>query len=918
MNKLPTTGSKRNYGLEALRMAAALYVVTHHSIAWGGLHGPQQPGTIPFLVFSFISAWDFCAPDIFILISGYAGFQEKERKYDYSKIIGLWLEVVLYSVLLSFIYVLIKPEKVAARDIWDMLFPLTDHLYWFFSGYTGLFLVRPILDAAVRKTEKEQLKKIMAVIFLMFSVYGLIADPFSLERGFTFVWMVILYLFGAAMKKLEIGKDMSWRKAAAGIILCTFFTWAWENFGPEFVFVNRRYTGDIFNTYTSPTVLGAGIFHMILFSRFRFPEKVKNIIAFLAPGAFTVYILNTHRLVWALSLKDCFAEWAKRPLWAVPKVVLFSALFALAAMLIDNQRRRLFRSLKVSQSLYELCYCPRRMDAVLRLADLCYIIAFILIWSVMFWKCQYGYCNVDESLYISIPYHFFKWKDGLFIHEWHVLQMSSVLMLPLFKLYFTFIHDTVGILLNFRLIYTFLWGCAAIFFYYRLRKLSNIGAILASLTFLMYAPFDMPALSYNSMGVLMLANACIITLTAKRYRKAQYFLSGIFLACAVLCCPYLLILYGIFSLAALMLRKRDPGLTGIWLYISMGAFLVLVIFLIFVLSRADIHSILQNIPIILDDPEHPDHGFFYKTGQYFIEIFKSAKSAPFVLAGAFAAMLISLVWKKAKGWCFTAICILAGIWLLEFVRGYRDINCVMVPVTLIGLYCLPHIRDRKARRIALLLWLPGVIYSYCQNFTSNQGFYAMANAMTLSAMASAFLISVFVKDQVSLPVPRWSGAVLIGAAALFFAVHLGGELFLRYNCIAYENGLDEQISRAHTGSQKGIRMTPANLEYYNSLLEETALMKEDPGIQKVLFLINNPCLYLDTDKEYGTYSSWMGWISEWTIDRLDRFYELNPDKVPDAVYIPVKNERFIPHFEAMGFSAGRTEKGNFILRKSEE
>ena len=907
--------TERNYGLDALRIAAVFYVVLNNFIVPGGLYHSLLPGTFPFRVVSFLRIWTFCAADIFILISGYAGYRDKEEKTDYSKIICLWLQVVFYSVILSFVYILIQPERMDRADILDMVFPLTGGLYWFFSGYTGLLLLKPLLDTAIRNTEKERLKIIMSVLFVMFSVYSLIADPFTLEGGYTFVWMIILYLFGAAMKKCGFGENMAWWKAALGIFSGAFLTWAWSNFGPEFVFVNRRYTGDMFLSFTSPTILGMGVFHVLLFSGFRFPEKIRNIIAFLAPGTFAVYLLISHRCVQAYSLENYFEKWAERPLWAIPKMLLLSAFFVFAGMIIDSLRRCLFRRFRVTRSVYDLVYGPRRLDALFRLASPLYIIAFILIWSLMFWKCQYGYCNIDESLYLSLPYRFYKWGDGLFIHEWDVLQVTSVLMLPLMKVYFTLIPDTVRVFLNFRLIYTIFWGFAAVFFYYRLRKFSNTGAILASLLFLMYASFDIPALSYNSLGVLLLANACIIFLTDSAVsRNIRCFISGSFLACAILCCPYLLILYIVFSITVLILRRRNTDLIKKWLFVSMGAFLILVLFLVFVLSRVDIQTIIHNLPIILDDPEHPDNSFFHKTGQYFIEIVRSSGSAPFVIAGSVLAIAVSMVWKKAKDLCFIAVCILTGIWLIDFVKEYRDINCIMAPICLLGLFCMLHIRDKKIRSIFFLLWIPGIIYSYCQNYSSNQGFYAITNAMTVSAIASVFFIVFFVRESFTLKSSGWEGKLLFSAAALFFAVYLGGELFLRCSCIAFEKGIDDQTVRAQAGTQKGILMTPSNQEYYDSLLEETAPMREDPEIRKVLFLANNPCLYLDTNKEYGAYSSWAGWVSDWTIDRLDLYYEMNPEKIPDAIYIPEKNAAFIPHFEEMGFSMIRTEMGNYILK----
>ena len=815
-----TAGTKRNYGLDALRMLAAVYVVAHHSIEWGGLHGSVQPGTLPYLAITFVGIWVYCMVNIFILISGYAGFREKEEKTDYSKIAELWLEIVFYCVIITFVYVLIKPELVAARDIWDMLFPLTDGLFWFFSAYAGLCLVKPLLDTAIRNTGKDQLKLIMAVLFPAFSAYSILADPFHLEKGFTFIWILILYLFGAGIKRCGIGEKMSPWKAAAGIFLCAFAAWAWMNFGPEFVFLNRRYTGDLFFLLTSPTTLGMAVFHLLLFSKFRFPEKINKVIAFLAPGSFAVYILNTHRCVWFYSLENRFAEWARRPLWAVPKILLFSALFALVGMLIDSLRRVLFRKLNVRKALYELMYGPRRLNAALRLAAPGYIIAFFLIWSVLFWKCRYGSAGTEESGFLADALRAYRQGSAAFIREGAGSHMASMLLFPLIRVYFAFFGDTEGILLNFRMIHTFLWGCAAFFFYCRLRRFSHIGAVIASLTFLMYAPFCVQAFTPGSMGLLMLANACIISLTAEKYTRVQYFISGLFLAAAAVCCPYLLIPCVLLSPTMLFLRNRYREEAVMWLFISLGACTFFAAVLIPAIFRTDIQSVRQGITAAFSSPEQQNPGFIRQVFRYFTGIVRSSGSAPYVLSGIVLAGLVSLLRKKARDICFIAVCVLGCVWMFALERDFRDIAFLMVPASMAGLFCMLRTDDRRIRKLFFFIWLPGVIYSCCRIFPSNQGFPSIAESLSLSAMAGVFMIVNFAKTSVIQPSRRWMKTAVLAAAVFLLAAQLGGELSLRYHCVAYENGISEQLSHAQSGPQKGIRMTPEKLGIYNNSPED--------------------------------------------------------------------------------------------------
>ena len=152
-------------------------------------------------------------------------------------------------------------------------------------------------------------------------------------------------------------------------------------------------------------------------------------------------------------------------------------------------------------------------------------LSFILSTAFLFWKCKYGFANVDESFYLTIPFRLCQ-GDSLFLHDWHLSQLSSVLIYPAMWLYRIIFPDTVGILFHFRLLFSFVWCIVALFIYFRLRSLSILGAMLASLAFLYYAPFGIMALSYNSMGILFLVCACVLAVSSERSGPSCFFLQA--------------------------------------------------------------------------------------------------------------------------------------------------------------------------------------------------------------------------------------------------------------------------------------------------------------------------------------------------------------------------------------------------------
>ena len=55
----------------------------------------------------------------------------------------------------------------------------------------------------------------------------------------------------------------------------------------------------------------------------------------------------------------------------------------------------------------------------------------------------------------------------------------------------------------------------------------------------------------------------------------------------------------------------------------------------------------------------------------------------------------------------------------------------------------------------------------------------------------------------------------------------------------------------------------------------------------ILFLAEKSWLYLDADDlDYGTFSAFISGEKPSSLERLQTYFEMNPDKTPDYVYVP--------------------------------
>ena len=166
-----------------------------------------------------------------------------------------------------------------------------------------------------------------------------------------------------------------------------------------------------------------------------------------------------------------------------------------------------------------------------------FLIGMICITIFSFWKCRYGLGNNAEPFYLTIPYRMTQ-GDKLFFHEWHVSQAAAFFLFPLMKIYLLIFKNTVGIIIHFRYIYICVNAIVTMFVYRRLKKYGLSAGVVCILYFL-FVPFNIMALSYNSIDLASNFLCTVFLLTADEKKKTDYIIAGIFFAMMVLCQPIL-------------------------------------------------------------------------------------------------------------------------------------------------------------------------------------------------------------------------------------------------------------------------------------------------------------------------------------------------------------------------------------------
>lgn len=544
----------------------------------------------------------------------------------------------------------------------------------------------------------------------------------------------------------------------------------------------------------------------------------------------------------------------------------------------------------------------------------------------LFWKCRYGFGNIDESFYLTIPYRLYL-GDALFLEEWHLSQMAGVLTFPFVAAYIGLTGSVEGIILFMRYVCTLVQCLTAVFLYLRLKKINWTGAFVAAISFVLYTPFGIMALSYNSMGILFLLVSQVIMLTAREHLTVQYVVAGLAFAAAVLCCPYLLLVYILYLTVVAIIYFRQRGTDPISqdspfsvksaVCFTAGAAFAAVVFVAFVLSRGSLKSIIEAFSYIFDDPEHGPKPLWELTSNFFayINFVNSWSYRIYPLLGALWVLCLLDKKRIAHRLLYTAVlicCLFALLFAHYKLNNY--INHLMWSVNIAAPFLMLLSGDMRIRKIFTLVWVPGILYAFCLNWTSNQQFFAISSAASVATVGSLLMLVLFACELIADYDNLLAKGFVVCCFGLLFVAQITTQAILRYESVFWEQGGMQSLTvEADTGIEKGVIMSEdAFAEYQkglNVIDKVSAYHKE-----KVLYLSTNTWYYLVDKQKMSTFSAWISGVNEHSLYRLTGYYEINPEKMPDIVFAEHEYEEVAKAFcDQFGYEIQLIEEGFLLL-----
>lgn len=348
---------KRNTGINLFKLFSMFMIALLHVLGMGGITGAAV-GTSSYYPVYFMQNAAFCAVNCYALVSGYLMFGKKIKP---SRISELWFEVFFYSVGLSAIMIAVYDEFFSAQNVVYALTPIISKQYWYMTAYFLMYLFIPMMNRFAEAADKRSFTAVIAVILVLTTGSFLIGkDGFKFSDGYSPIWLMVMYLVGAYMKKFGVGAKMKWYSALLLYIIsvgCNFALNIFLKDPMKKVFADGTVN---YLTYTSPFVVSSAIFLFIFFSKLKFTKRTEKFINYITPAALGVYLIHTHPLVFNKLMKNIAMPLVN---YGTAAMIFGSIAMALAifiiCIVIDILRIQLFRLIKINA----LC---KRFDSVLK------------------------------------------------------------------------------------------------------------------------------------------------------------------------------------------------------------------------------------------------------------------------------------------------------------------------------------------------------------------------------------------------------------------------------------------------------------------------------------------------------------------------------------------------------------------------
>ena len=250
--------------------------------------------------------------NVFVLISGWFGISYKPKG-----IVQFLFQNLFFSLTIYIIFAVTGEVELNRLNIMSS-FLLYKNAYWFVWAYLVLYIMAPMLNAFIEKSDKHTLKRFLVLFFIIQTIASIFTNTGFYKAGYDPLSFIGLYLLARYFKLYRENKGkylytFIFSLCVLSNTLICFMT--------PYLGVNKGTVFSICGSYVNPLNIIAALSLLLFFTKLDFKSKAVNNIA---TSCFAVYLLHMHFCV-----SDYYINTAKELYDKFSGITYFAAIIAL-------------------------------------------------------------------------------------------------------------------------------------------------------------------------------------------------------------------------------------------------------------------------------------------------------------------------------------------------------------------------------------------------------------------------------------------------------------------------------------------------------------------------------------------------------------------------------------------------------------
>lgn len=297
---------KRNSNYELMRIVSMFFIVLYHTILHGNTINLAINPMVKNILY-FLELITIVHVNSFILVTGY--FQSK-GKFRLSKLFELMVLSFFYKLIIIIGFSYFDIISLSKTEIFKELLPFEIVQNWYLKYFIILYCLSPFINILINKLNKSSYLKLLAVLFIFFSIGPVLTSGLSLENnGYSLYQFIYMYLIGAYLRRYPINKEILFTNLSAfkfKLLLvsvffgCVILNYCMFKYSNRLLGINNLFDQVInsFNSYNilynNPLIVIQSLAYFIFFGTFNFTS---NIINHISKITFGIYLIHDNNYV---------------------------------------------------------------------------------------------------------------------------------------------------------------------------------------------------------------------------------------------------------------------------------------------------------------------------------------------------------------------------------------------------------------------------------------------------------------------------------------------------------------------------------------------------------------------------------------------------------------------------------------------